>query len=81
MSRYRHPASQKTSATVHLDVAARFTLWRATAVPPPPSPVANGAGTSDTRTQHAALLARSAADARACRAVVANSNTLVRVAG
>lgn len=31
VSRYRHPASQHSSATVHLDVAATVAAWRATA--------------------------------------------------
>jgi hypothetical protein len=83
VSRYRHPASRQSSAAVHLDVAARNTHRRATAVPPPLPPFAIDAGGSQPRLDNAAPLAAPATDMRAYvrRADGFTICTIVRAAG
>jgi hypothetical protein len=83
VSRYRHPAPQQSSASVHLDVAARTSHRRVTAVPPLRPPFAIPAGGSQTRFNDVALLAAHPADARAyaCDAVSLTICTIVRAAG
>jgi hypothetical protein len=81
VSRHRHTASQQTSTAVHLDAAARYTLRRATAVPPLSPPFAIRAGGFPHRFGHATPCAAYAAGAARAEHRAAFRFLIVRAAG
>ena len=83
MSRYRHPALQRSSATKHLNVAARSSRRRVIAVPPHFARAEATANELPTRTNDAALLTGHTVHTRADNhdAVSFTICSIVRAAG